>query len=331
MPNIASVHPYVSHIVIGFLLIGVVFRLVSLSGRWTWTNPAAATLLLLGTAAAAVSVQSGTDAHPPVERVPGSRQAVQTHEDWGKRTRNIFLGVAALELLGLAIAVDKRKWLRYGSAVVGLAGAYAVVETGEHGGELVYEYAGGVGLRTGNPEDVGRLLLAGMYHQAMQDRKAGKGSDAGVLINEMARRWPADTAIRLLRIESMFRDSGNPAGALAALDSLKPSEDNVRLKRNVASMRAEAFIAAGMKDSARTIIEELLKGQPDNPRLKAKLDSLKLGASPTPVWRCDAAPAQSCRSHATSFGQRFRFCRLRRRDGTSQTLARGLPFIWTSG
>ncbi|MEP7346923.1 MAG: DUF2231 domain-containing protein [Gemmatimonadaceae bacterium] len=167
MPNIASMHPYSAHIVIAFLLMGVAFRLVSVTGRWTWTNPAATTLLLLGTVAAVVSVQSGTDAHGPVERVPGSRTAVMEHEDWGKRTRNIFLGVAALEILGLIVAADKRKWLRYGSAVVGLAGAYAVVETGEHGGELVYEYAGGVGLRTGNPEDVSRLLLAGMYHQAM--------------------------------------------------------------------------------------------------------------------------------------------------------------------
>ena len=275
MPNLASIHPYVAHVVIGLLLMGVLFRVVSVTGRWTWTNPAATTLLLLGTACAAVSVKSGNDAHGPVERVPGSRQAVQEHEDWGKRTRNIFFGVAALEILGLVVAVDRRKWLRYGSAVVGLVGAYAVFETGEHGGALVYEYAGGVGLRTGDPRDVGRLLLAGMYHQAMQDRKDGKSSGAAGLITEMALRWPADTAIQLLRIESLFRDSGNPSGALAALDSFKVSEQNTRLMRNVASLKGDAFIAAGIKDSARAIFEELAKGQPDNPRLKAKLDSLK--------------------------------------------------------
>ena len=270
MPDIASIHPYVA-----LLIMGVAFRVISASGRWTWTNPAATTLLLLGTVAAVVSVQSGTDAHGPVERVPGSRPIVVDHEEWGKRTRNIFLGVAALELLGLLVAADKRKWLRYGSAVVGLAGAYALVETGEHGGELVYEYAGGVGLRTGNPEDVGRLLLAGMYHQAMQDRKNGKGNDASALIGEMARRWPNDTSLQLMRIESMFRDVGNPVGALAALDSLSVADDDASLKRRKSSLRADAFMAAGMKDSARTIVEELLKGQPENPRLTAKLDSHK--------------------------------------------------------
>jgi len=275
MPNIAPIHPYVVHMVIGLLIMGVAFRLISLSGKWSWMNPAATTLLLLGTAAAVVAVRSGTDAHGPVERVPGSRTAVTDHEDWGNRTQNIFLAVAALELIGLFIAADKRKLLRYGSAVVGLAGAYAVVETGEHGGALVYEYAGGVGLRTGNPEDVNRLLLAGMYHQALQDRKQGNPNDAALLINEMARRWPNDTAVRLMHIESLFRDSGNPTAALAALDSLKLSDDNVRMKRSLASLRADAFVAAGMKDSARAILEDLLKGQPANARLKARLDSLK--------------------------------------------------------
>lgn len=275
MPNIASIHPYVSHMVIGLLLMGVVFRLVAATGKLKWTSPAATTLLLLGTLAAAVSVRSGTDAHGPVERVPGSRNAVVEHEEWGKRTRNIFFGVAALEILALAIGADKRKWLHYASAVAGLAGAFAVFETGEHGGELVYEYAGGVGIRTGNPEDVGRLLLAGMYHQAMQDRKNGNGSGAAGLITEMARRWPNDTAVRVMHIESMFRDVGNPAGALAALDSLKAPDGDARLKRSLASLRADAFVAGGMKDSARTVLEALLKETPDNPRLKARLDSLK--------------------------------------------------------
>lgn len=275
MSNIAAMHPYVVHMVIGLLVMGVAFRVVSLVGRWPWMNPAAATLLILGTVAAVAGVKSGTDAHGPVERVPGSRTIVEEHEDWGKRTRNIFFGVAALELIALAVAADKRRLLAYASAVVGLAGVYALVETGEHGGALVYEYAGGVGLRTGNPEDVNRLLLAGMYHRAMQDRREGKASDAAMLIDEMARRWPQDTAIRIMAIESLFRDSGNPAAALAAIDSFRLSDDNVRIKRSLASLRADAFLAAGMKDSARVVLEELIRSQPDNPRLKARLDSLK--------------------------------------------------------
>jgi hypothetical protein len=91
----------------------------------------------------------------------------------------------------------------------------------------------------------------------------------------MARRWSDDPNIRLMRIESLFRDQGNAAGALAALDSIRPPDDNPRMKMMVASMKVDAFKAAGMKDSARVILEGLLKAQPDNPRLKARLDSLK--------------------------------------------------------
>src|SRR5512147_3310353 len=138
MPNIGSMHPYIVHMVIGLCLIGVGLRVVSLVGKWNWMNPAATTLLLLAAVAGIVGVKSGTDAHGPVERVPGARTAVEEHEEWGERTRNIFLAIGALELIGLFLAADRRKWAMYGSAALGLVGAGAVFETGEHGGELVY-------------------------------------------------------------------------------------------------------------------------------------------------------------------------------------------------
>ncbi len=61
------------------------------------------TLLLLGTGAAVIAVQSGGDAHGPVERVPGARDMVEEHEEWGERTRNVFFLVVALELLALIL------------------------------------------------------------------------------------------------------------------------------------------------------------------------------------------------------------------------------------
>ena len=57
-----------------------------------------------------------------------------------------------------------------------------VYETSEHGGELVYSYAGGLGIRTGDEKDIERLLLAGYYNQAMADRKAGRSDSAAQLI-----------------------------------------------------------------------------------------------------------------------------------------------------
>src|ERR1044072_9306661 len=99
MPNLGVYHPIIVHFALALPIPGVVFRWISLSGRAVFTGPAAATLILLGTAAAVLAVQSGTDAHGPVERIPGVRQAVQEHEEAGEWARNVFLVVA---LPGLA-------------------------------------------------------------------------------------------------------------------------------------------------------------------------------------------------------------------------------------
>src|SRR5678815_3514851 len=147
----------------------------AMTGRLKWTGPAATTLLVIGGVAAYVAAKSGTAAHGPVERIPGARQAVEEHEEWGERTRNVFVGVAALELIALALSGGAARTVRAVSALAGIAGVYVLYETAEHGGELVYAYAGGVGIRSGKPEDVGRLLVAGLYNESQIARKAGKG------------------------------------------------------------------------------------------------------------------------------------------------------------
>src|SRR2546427_6258941 len=91
MPNIGAYHPIIVHFAIALLVIGVIFRWISLTGRAPFTGPAAATLILAGAVAALLAVHSGTDAHGPVERIPGARNAVGEHGEWGQRTPNIFL------------------------------------------------------------------------------------------------------------------------------------------------------------------------------------------------------------------------------------------------
>lgn len=275
MPNLGVFHPQVVHFVIALLCVGVLFRLLSLLNRWSWMNQAATALIVLGAAASVVAVKTGDDAHGPAERVPGARNAVVEHEEWGERTRNAFLAIAALELLGLAIAEPRRRALRYVTAALGAAGLFAVYEVGEHGGELVYSYAGGVGIRTGQPEDVNRLLLAGLYHQAMLDRREGRGAAAGLLFDQMAARYPDDASAQLLAGESLLRDRHDPAAARAFVEGIRVAEGDDRTRRSVATLKADILIAAGHPDSARTILEALLAEVPTNARLRAKLDSLK--------------------------------------------------------
>src|SRR6185503_18286424 len=166
MTAIAPWHPIIVHFAIALVLAGIVFRLLSLTRRFASFNGAAA-LLLAGTVAVLLAALSGDAAHEAVERIPNAGPAVREHERWGERTRNVMVAVGLAELLGLVLA--RRGWARtlaYTSAGLCLVAGFVLFEAGEHGGDLVYSYGGGVGIRSGKPEDVRRLTLAAAFNQA---------------------------------------------------------------------------------------------------------------------------------------------------------------------
>lgn len=275
MPNIGSYHPAVVHFAVALLVVGVIFRWISLSGRAAFTGPAAATLLLAGTLAAAAAVRSGLDAHGPVERVPGARQAVVDHEDAGIWARNVFLIVAILELVALATRrrhLNVARGALWGSAVVGIFGLAALYKAGNRGGDLVYRYAGGVGIRYGDTADVTRLYLAGLYQLAQQARTHHDSARAAELFSELARRFPRDTTARFLAIESLVRDKGDGRAALAELQRLNVPADDRRFRLRYGMLKVDAFLAAGRPDSARATLEQLARAYPDmEPRIRERM------------------------------------------------------------
>ena len=146
MPDIAIFHPQLVHFAVVLGIVGVLFRLVSLTGKASWTNQAAAALLISAGVVGYVTAESGHQAHGPVERIPGAVTAVQEHEEWGNRARNILLIVGALELVGIFLRRQKAaRIVRIASGVVGIGAVFALFEAAEHGGDLVYRYAGGPG------------------------------------------------------------------------------------------------------------------------------------------------------------------------------------------
>jgi uncharacterized membrane protein len=280
MPNLAYFHPQIVHFVVVLLIVGVLLRFVSLTGRLKFTDHAALAALIFGTIAAYLAVKSGTDAHGPVERIPGTRDLVVHHEELGIQTRNIFFGVLALELVAIALRRTVRgpRYVRFAhaaSALVGLFGTTVLYEASEHGGELVYSYAGGPGLRTGNPKDVERLLVAGLYNQSRADRRAGRLAESARLVDEMAARSPGDTAIQLLRVESLLLDRKDFPRALAAVDSIAVAPADARLRPRQATLKADIFLAMGKPDSARAALDAAIAALPQNTRLKAKRDSIR--------------------------------------------------------
>ena len=272
MPSLAGLHPIVVHFAIALLIAGAVFRWLSLTGRLSFASPAAASLLLAGTVAAVLAVKSGTAAHGPVERIPGVVDAVIAHEHWGERARNAFIVVAVAELVVLLLARrGKERLAVIASAVLCVPAVFCLYEAGEHGGELVYEYAGGPGLRSGDPADVGRLLVAGVYNQAQADRKAGRPGDAAALVSAIAPRFASDPSVQVMAAESALLDRKDPAAALDILGRTTVPQDNARLRMRHGLLMADALEAAGRPDAARATLQQLASAFPESGRIKQRL------------------------------------------------------------
>ena len=278
MPAIGAYHPHIVHFVIALLFAGVILRLVSLTGRLSFAGPAAATLIIAGTLASLAAVRSGDDAHGPVERIPGVRPAVIEHEEWGERARNVFIVVALIEVAALALAGRGSQYARRAALVSALAGVVGLVvlyEAAEHGGELVYGYAGGVGIRSGEPADVNRLFIAGTYQQALQDREAGRGEQGADLIDLAAQRFPGNLELQLMAIEWATDVRKDPTTSLQRLDRLTIPADDARLRVRAGLARAGALEAQGNREGARAVLQTLQSEFPANAVIERRLNSLQ--------------------------------------------------------
>lgn len=277
MPNIAALHPQVVHFVVALIVVGVFFRCLSLGLKATWLSPAAFALVGLGAIASVVAVRSGIDAHGPVERVPGARAAVQLHEEWGERARNAFLVLLAIEAVAATLAIRQAgaaKAAKTVAAVAGLAAVLVLYKAGDAGGDLVYDFAGGVGIRSGQPADVGHLLVAAAYHQANVDRQAGKLDDAASLIDLVANRFPDQLELQLARVESVLMDRKDPSGALGRLDATAIPTADARMRVRAGILRARALTARGDTTAARQVLETLKTEFPANSQLQRAISEM---------------------------------------------------------
>jgi uncharacterized membrane protein len=277
MPSIAAYHPHIVHFVVALLVVGVLLRLVSLTGRLLFTSHAATTLILLGTLASLVAVASGNQAAVPVEQIPGALEAVERHSSWAVWVRNLFILVSLLELGALGLAWRQHQYARYGTmaaAVVGLIGLLVLYQAADAGGNLVYSHAGGVGIRSGDPEDVNRLVIAGVFHQAMQDREAGNALASDELVSAAARRFPNHLELQLFTAEWQLEVRNDPAGAITRLDSLPLAQAEPRARIRAGLTRANALVAQGNLDGARAVLQTLRTENPDDPRIAQRLSEL---------------------------------------------------------
>jgi uncharacterized membrane protein len=241
-------HPQIVHFVIALLFIGMGARMLSLlplPNMFRFFSPAAATLIVMGSIATIFAVKSGDDAHGPAERVPGARPLVVEHEELGERARNIFLAIAAVELIAIALYQKQKvaKGLHAVSAAAGIFGLFTLYHAAEHGGELVYNYAANVGLRSGDTVDLRRSLTAVLYHNAMAHRTAGRHEEAARLVGELVRLQPNDPETQLVGAESVIRDQKNPRGAIPILQMIATPDERIRRRKDRLVAEAESLLA----------------------------------------------------------------------------------------
>ena len=81
----------------------------------------------------------------------------------------------------------------------------------------------------------------------------------------MRPRFPNDSSVRLLAVESLLRDVKDPNEALAALDSIQPPKSSRTLYLNAAMLRADALAAVRRRDSARAVLTAVRRTIPRPP------------------------------------------------------------------
>jgi uncharacterized membrane protein len=151
IPTWDALHPLIIHFPIALLLIAPIFILVGAAlqpAKGRSYLIAAMILLLVGTAAIFVAVETGEAAGKLAERVPGMERVLETHESLAERTRAVFsvLSVIFIALLA-APRLLKKTDTRLTTTILPLAflvlygaGALLLVNTAHNGGRLVHEF-----------------------------------------------------------------------------------------------------------------------------------------------------------------------------------------------
>ncbi len=149
IPIPSPLHPAVVHFPIVLLLAGAVVAVVAVFVR-RWHLPVlAAIVLTAGAAGAVVATTTGGQEEEVVGELSAAAEGIlEEHEGWGETTRNLAIvtAILAIAAAGTARFPLAGRGLSIATALVGLAAAYAVAETGHYGGQLVYRH--GVGINT---------------------------------------------------------------------------------------------------------------------------------------------------------------------------------------
>nr|BAL58782.1 hypothetical conserved protein [Candidatus Acetothermum autotrophicum] len=147
-----NIHPIIVHFPIALFLTGFALDVIGHLFQRDVLKRAGLILVVLGAVGALAAMLSGQFAEESVEEhlSKAGERVLDTHEDLGKLTAYLLIGVAAIRLILAMSWLSRWRWIA-GTALViyliaGAVGVGALTVTGYYGGELVYRYGAGVQL-----------------------------------------------------------------------------------------------------------------------------------------------------------------------------------------
>jgi hypothetical protein len=157
-----------------------------------------------------------------------------------------------------------------------------------------------VGTRTGDPKDVGHLLLAGLYQHSLLDRSQGRLEDAARLVELAAARFPADLEIQLLLAHSQLEDRKDPAAATATLGRVQIPKEERRLRLRHGILLVDALLATGQRDAATAALRSVKSEFPESGEVKERLRRLEEAGPPPAPPAATPSPAPASPSPSPS-------------------------------
>ncbi|HEU4648986.1 MAG TPA: DUF2231 domain-containing protein [Gemmatimonadales bacterium] len=148
------VHAFLTALPVALLSLAVLMELVSLVLKKESLRRTGLLLLVIGALGAAAAVGAGLKAEGIIDHGPALHEVMEEHEELALTTLGIF---AVLTIWRLARERRMGTSERTLAVVVGLVGLAFLVNTGHHGGELVFEHAAGVSNATLQAELANRL------------------------------------------------------------------------------------------------------------------------------------------------------------------------------
>ncbi len=150
VPAWDGLHPLIIHFPIGLLLIAPLFLILGAVGGSRWGRDflwASLILMVLGTAAIFVSVETGEAAGKLAERSAEIKPILEHHEKLAERTLltfSILTGIFAVMMLATLVPKLRSRLLMTVAPLVLLVfygfGALLLSDTAHHGGRLVHEF-----------------------------------------------------------------------------------------------------------------------------------------------------------------------------------------------